>query len=137
LSQESSEDEEEESHVPVRGKSRKEKLRRRRMRREQRAIQREQRLTLRDTEEMKRNKRNAKVEAKVCTKTKKNKTDSLLGGIGGCTEYNSVLGGRVRWSTYCTLYSMYSIERCTILYRTGKNPCLGESKMQGNAVFPD
>jgi hypothetical protein len=72
LSQESSEDEEEESHVPVRGKSRKEKLRRRRMRREQRAIQREQRLTLRDTEEMKRNKRNAKVEAKVCTK---NKTD--------------------------------------------------------------
>jgi hypothetical protein len=54
----------------VRGKSRKEKLRRRRMRREQRAIQREQRLTLsRDTEEMKRNKRNAKVEAKVWTKT--------------------------------------------------------------------
>jgi hypothetical protein len=39
------------------------------MRREQRAIQREQRLTLRDTEEMKRNKRNAKVEAKVWTKT--------------------------------------------------------------------
>jgi hypothetical protein len=70
LSQESSEDEEEESHVPVRGKSRKEKLRRRRMRREQRAIQREQRLTLsRDTEEMKRSKRNAKVEAKVWIKT--------------------------------------------------------------------